>query len=272
LALTTEELRTRLTHQQWTAHNIRLNDELTTRPDTPDFEKDTRLKAIDRIFRLIFGDSYGNGLRIADLGSLEGGYALSMANRGASVVGLEARKANFEKLQLVQNHFGLGNLHFELRDVKDFHEHNFGTFDAVLALGILYHLDEPVQWLRQVAQATKRVIVIDSHFAPSDQNALDRIDPRLAALSPIEKVTVGGGIYSGRWFREFEPATDPEGQLWASYSNWQSFWLTKESLVRAVRDSGFDLVLEQHDYSADIFDRLNVEFPRTILVGVKLSR
>jgi hypothetical protein len=255
---------------QWTSHNIRLTEELTTWPGHYDFFIDGRLKAIERFFRLIFGEDL-NGLRIADLGSLEGGFALAMALRGAEVVGLEARRTNFEKLEVIRDHFNLPNLNFVLADVKDFTVERFGLFDVTLALGILYHLDAPAAWLRQVAAATRRVVVIDSHFAPADETALCRIDPRIAALSEIEAMQTGGVPYHGRWFTEYGADEASEDKVWASYSNWRSFWLTKESLLRAVRDAGFHLVLEQHDYSVDSHDRMSVEFPRTMIVGIKLS-
>jgi hypothetical protein len=270
MPLTNEELTKRLSGQEWTAHNIRLTGELTTWPGHYDFFIDGRLKAIERMFRLVFGEDL-NGLRIADLGSLEGGFALAFALRGAQVVGVEARKTNFEKLAVLRDHFELPKLNFVQADVKDFSAERFGQFDATLALGILYHLDAPAAWLRQVSAATKRVIVVDTHFAPADEAALQRIDPRIAALGPIEAMKTGGIPYHGRWFTEYGANEAAEGMVWASYSNWRSFWLTKESLLRAIRDAGFDLVLEQHDYSVGSHDRMSVEFPRTMIVGIKLS-
>jgi hypothetical protein len=269
LPLTTDNLRDRLAHQRWTSHNIRLNDELTTCPSLGyAFENDSRLKAIERMFDFTFGSDWGM-LRIADLGSLEGGFALACARKGAEVLGLEARRANFDKLLLLKEHFDLPKLKFELGDVKDFRAERYGKFDAVLALGILYHLDSPVEWLAQVAETTETALVIDSHFAPADKDALRRVAPGLSALSDIEEKVYQGLVYRGRWFTEFPPNSDREANLWASYSNWRSFWLTKESLVRAVRDAGFPLVLEQHEYSVAQFDHLNTIFPRTLLVGLK---
>jgi len=271
LALDTEALKQRLAKQRWTAHNVRLNEEMTTWPGHSEFDPlDVRLKAIRRVLRFTFGDRL-EGLRVADLGALEGGYSVALAQDGAEVIGVEARKLNFEKLALLEEHFALPNLKFVMADVKEFTAERFGKFDAVLALGILYHLDRPVEWLRQVAAATLRLVVIDSHFAPADDHALSKIDPRISALSALETVTYNGISYQGRWFKEFEPTFSPEEELWASYSNWRSFWLTKGSLVRAIRDAGFNLVLEQHDYSADSHDWLAVEFPRTMIIGLKLS-
>jgi len=271
LPLNTETLKKRLAAQKWTSHNIRLNEEITTWPEHYDFFQDGRLKAIERVFQLVF-DGDISGRRIADLGALEGGFALACAMRGAEVTGVEARKANFEKLLLLQDHFDDLRLDFALADVKDFTVERFGEFEAVLALGILYHLDNPVQWLRQIGKTSKRLLIVDTHFAPSDDLSFQQIDPRIGALSEIETVEFAGATYSGRWFKEFEPATDPEPQLWASFSNWRSFWLVKESLVRAIRDAGFDLVFEQHDYSMDSYHRLSVQFPRILIVAAKVEK
>lgn len=268
MALSDEDLRRRLAGQQWTSHNIRLSDELTTMPGQPDFmETDLRLKAVMRALSLLYKGDFA-ALRVADLGCLEGGFALALARRGMNVTGIEARRKNFEKLKLLEEHFGLRNLGFELDDVKNFDVERFGVCDVTLALGILYHLDEPAAWLRQVASATRGLLIVDSHYAPSDDADLAQLDSRLA-LGSLEQMEDGGQIYEGRWFFEYDDKANREDQLWASYSNRSSFWLTKESLLRALLRAGFDLVLEQHDYSADSYRHLTITFPRTMILAVK---
>lgn len=268
MTLSDEDLRRRLASQQWTSHNIRLSDEITTMPGQPDFmETDLRLKAVLRAISFLYRGSL-SALRIADLGCLEGGFALALAQRGMNVTGVEARWKNFEKVKLLKEHFGLRNLSFVLDDVKKFTSELFGTFDVTLALGILYHLDMPGAWLRQVSAATRGLLIVDSHYAPADDASLALIDPRLA-LSPLEEMKDGKEVYEGRWFFEYDDKSNREDQLWASYSNRSSFWLTKESLLRALMRAGFDLVLEQHDYSADFYKHLSVTFPRTMVLAIK---
>lgn len=270
MALTDEELLKRLRQQQWTSHNICLSSGVTTMPGTPDFlETDLRLKAVARVLSLVFREELA-GLRIADLGCLEGGFSLALAQRGARVLGIEARAANLAKAMLLREHFGLSTLNFVLGDVKDFSADRYGVFDATLALGIAYHLDWPVDWLRQVGAATSRVLIVDSHYAPDDDATLRLLDPRISMLGPLENFTSAGVTYRGRWFFEYGENVDREPQLWASYSNCRSVWLTKESLLRAMLDAGFPLVFEQHDYIAPDYKRLTTSFPRTMLVGIKL--
>jgi len=238
-------------------------------PGQPDFmETDPRLMAIVRILSTLYRGKVG-GLRVADLGSLEGGFALALALRGAHVLGIEARVKNLEKAHLLEDHFQLQNLKFALGDVKDFSEERFGVFDIVLALGILYHLDHPIPWLRQIASATRTVLIVDSHYAPSDDASLAQLDPRISHLGPLEQILLEGWTSEGRWFMEYDRNADREAQLWASYSNQSSFWLTKESLLLGLVRAGFDLVLEQHDYSAHFYRYLSLTYPRAMIVAIK---
>jgi hypothetical protein len=54
----------------------------------------------------------------------------------------------------------------------------------------------------------------------------------------------------GRWLPEFRSKRaflDRANRRWASWNNKQSFWIQREYLLQAMRDAGFDLVLEQFD-------------------------
>ena len=268
MSLSNEELRQRLTKQEWTGHNIRLNADLSTMPGKPDFmETDLRLKAILRALGFFYRGQLA-GLRVADLGCLEGGFTLAMAQQGMEVVGLEARQMNLDKCVLLKDQFDLGQLEFRLDDVKSFTREKYGLFDVVLALGIFYHLNHPVAWLQQASAATRGLMVVESHYAPADDRALKQLDSRLK-LGPLVQESIDGFRYEGRWFFEFEPHADREVMPWASYSNNQSFWLTKESLLRAALRSGFDLVFEQQDYSAESYQFHNFTFSRGLFLAIK---
>jgi predicted nicotinamide N-methyase len=264
MALSTPALRARIASEPWTSHNIRLNAEVTTMPGQPDFmATDPRLHAILRVLDLLFGSSLA-GLRAADLGCLEGGFSLTLAQRGVKTLGIEARRRNLVKAGLLREHFGLPNLTFELGDVKDFRHQSKGEFDIVLALGILYHLDRPMEWLKQIAETTRRVLILDTHYAPVYEEERARMDPALPLSSLVDMDN-----YQGRWFHEYSDNDDPEQQLWASYSNQRSFWMTKESLLLSLLHAGFPLVFEQHDYSAGFYRQAAVTHPRTMLIALK---
>lgn len=261
------ELQARIASQEWLRHNLRFDAETVTIPGSPEFlEADRRFLAIVQALHTIVGPSL-RGLRVADLGCLEGGFSLGLALKGAEVTGFEARQLNMDKLALIEEHFRLPNLHFTLDDVKDFTAELTGTWDCVLALGILYHLDRPVEWLRQVAETTM-LLVVDSHFAPPDAS-MSRLDERLT-LGPMEQMEVLGRTYEGRWFYEYGPEHNPEAQALASYSNRSSFWLSRPSLFRAIIDAGFPFVWEHQDaHVLNNWDQFSMVYPRTMLFAVK---
>ncbi len=262
------ELRSTLQAQTWTSHNIQLADGLTTMPGTPDFMTgDTRLAAIRRVVRTRFGNDI-SGLRVADLGCLEGGFAAALALEGAVVVGLEAREANVAKAEVLRRCLALSNLSFQMADVKTFTHDLFGSFDLVLALGIAYHLDRPAAWLRQIAGATQTMLIVDSHFAPADDAALQLMRSDIRELSPLELEPDTN--YEGRWYFEFDPDISELGRAenqWASWSNHRSFWLTEESLLRALLDAGFDNVAQQHDATVGSYRFYRDEFCRGMYVA-----
>jgi precorrin-6B methylase 2 len=263
-----DELNAELRARPWTAYNLKLADDVWTNPALPDFfATDERLGAITRTIHAFFGSDLTR-LRIADLGCLEGGFSLALARSGAEVIGFDAREENLIRARFVRDHFGLGNLRYECVDVKAFSPDVNGRFDVVLVLGLLYHLDEPVEWLARIAGCATRLLIVDTHVAPHD-STVKKLHHTIARVGHLERLTVDGIAYLGRWFRELERGRDLRPERWAAWSNERSFWLTRESLFRAMRHAGFGLVYEQQDWMLDQWDAYNEELSRRLVIGVK---
>jgi SAM-dependent methyltransferase len=174
------------------------------------------------------------GVRVADLGCLEGGYAAAFAQAGYDVTGFEARLENYLCCLHVEEQLALPNLRFVRADVRGI----FGAgeeWDGVFACGILYHLDEPVKFLRQLGRATRRLVMIQSHYS-------DHPD------------SVNEGA-RGHWHDE------NLANRWSSWKNPKSFWVTKDDLMTVMRES-FPLVFEQPDAATGD--------ARSMFVGIKL--
>ncbi len=272
MALDPAELRARLAGQRWTAHNIRLAPDLGTIDGVPDFvSTNLHWLAIERFLSALFHGRL-EGLRVADLGCNEGGFSLALAQRGAEVVGMEARADNVAKCRLLADHFAQPKLTFLQGDVKEFRRETHGLFDVVLGLGILYHLDDPVGWLGRVAAATRAVLYLDTHFAPPGGADLGALEEGIAGrLGPLETRSDDGWDYDGRWFHEYDAEAQRDAMPWASWSNPDSFWLSKRSLLRAVHRAGFDAVIEQHEHGMRWLDRYSLAFPRCMVVGIKTA-
>ncbi len=98
-----------------------------------------------------------------DVACNEGFFGMDVCRRGAkAVVGFDARSVNIEKAEFVKQHLGYHNIQFRVEDVSNLSVERFGTFDLTLCLGLLYHLESPMDVLRRVRAVTNELCVIDT--------------------------------------------------------------------------------------------------------------
>jgi hypothetical protein len=118
-------------------------------------------------------------------------------------------------------------------DVRTVTPEAYGQFDIVLSCGLMYHLDAPsvFEVTEQIFNMTKRVAIIDTHFALS---------------RPISH-TYKGHTYSGSRHHEFDQNTSNELKrfiLTNSLDNNESFWLTRISWLNLLKNVGFSTIYE----------------------------
>lgn len=91
----------------FTAHNVLLNDGSQTIPGKEEFVEDTTtFQAAVRSMRNSFGANL-TGLRVVDLGCLEGGYAAGFARLGMISKGIEVRQSNLDNCEIVRQGLAL---------------------------------------------------------------------------------------------------------------------------------------------------------------------
>jgi SAM-dependent methyltransferase len=245
----------------FTSHNIKLDDGSYTKPDVG-FSMDVHpwFLAAKRLLDATFpGDK--SRLRIADLGCLEGGYTVEFARLGFQSLGIDVRESNIAACQFAKSKVALPNLQFVQDDVWNIAEH--GSFDAVFCCGLFYHLDRPREFLRVLSGVTKRLLILQTHFSQAGDSpswihprrlrrTLGRVLPLKNSATTTHKLSFlseNEGI-PGRWFSEFRNERafrDRVNRRWAAWNNRKSFWIQREYILQSLRESGFDLVLEQFD-------------------------
>ena len=216
----------------WTAHNIRLADDLYTISPEPAGDE-VKLRRVTQVALDVCGGSL-EGIRVLDLACLEGMYSLELARRGAQVVAVEGREANVEKARFAARVLGV-DVDFKLGDVRDLSGERHGEFDVVLALGILYHLDAPdlFSLVEHIAAVCRRALVVDTGVGSAG----------------TESLTDHGHGYHGIRLVEHAPdSTDAERlqAVWSSLDNLTAVALTRPSLERLLARHGFTTVLECH--------------------------
>jgi 2-polyprenyl-3-methyl-5-hydroxy-6-metoxy-1,4-benzoquinol methylase len=244
---------------QFTAHNVRLDDGTFTRPEESRLlDESSWFKSSRGILETVFpGDK--SQVRVADVGCLEGGYATGFARMGFQALGIEVRELNIAACNYIKSKTDLPNLQFVQDNALNIANH--GVFDAVFCCGLFYHLDYPKKYLETLSSVTNKLLILQTHFSiitPADKRLklpttvrqfTDRVLRREPVKFQLSAPTEHEGL-PGRWFTEFEDEQSfgkRETAKWASWDNRRSYWIQREYLLQAIKDVGFDLVMEEYD-------------------------
>ena len=102
-----------------------------------------------------------------DLACNEGWFSQRLIEWGAArVVALDIRDDNVRRAQLLRDHYGIPAERLEVRqaDVFELDAAELGTYDVVLVLGLIYHVENPMGVLRLARQCTRGLCVIESQL------------------------------------------------------------------------------------------------------------
>ncbi len=104
-----------------------------------------------------------HGRTCLDVGCNEGFFSHLLYHRGARVSGLDIRAENIRRARLVQQIKGLdpARLDFTTADFFDVPP-PAGGFEVTLALGLLYHLENPMGAVRKLQALTRGVCIVES--------------------------------------------------------------------------------------------------------------
>ncbi|OCJ65475.1 hypothetical protein A6U97_27865 [Agrobacterium tumefaciens] len=188
---------------------------------------------VRRIIQLIsdFVSPQKENVRILDVACGDGVYAIEAALHGFDTVAFDARSTRLAGGEQCAERNNISNIQFLKKDLRSLHDIE-GRFDAILLLGILYHLtaEDVVKLLRDCVEKSN-IVIIDTHHS----------------LGPDETFISNEEVYHGTSFREHEPGDDEQvryNRVGASFGNSVSFQYTKESLVRLLLGTGFTTVVE----------------------------
>ena len=161
------------------------------------------------------------GIRILELGCLEGAHSLMLQTLGAKeIVAIEGRKENFLKSLIVKNAFNLDKCKFLYGDVSKTLGSFFGHFDLCLALGIFYHLKDPISIIYRIGEITDRLFAW-THFSTRDYPQGNLI-----------KIKYNGKVYRGKYVSE-------NAEDYLSGLHKDSFWIFEDDLLSLIYDAGF---------------------------------
>jgi len=175
----------------------------------------------------------GPGATVLDLGCNEGWFAHRALEWGAErVVGLDVRELNIRRARLMRDHFGIpaDRMQLEQSDVHAIDVRRLGSFDVVLVLGLIYHLENPVGALRTARELTRGTVVVEAQLTAHN-----------------DAITHGWGETDvfreahAHWAAVLEPAEEQaaEGNLLSSYGGVISLVPNRAALLQALHAVGY---------------------------------
>jgi hypothetical protein len=157
---------------------------------------------------------------VLELGCHEGIHTVQLAAVARRVTALDVRPKNIVGALTRVFVVGSDNVQLLLEDVREL-DASFERHDILFHVGVLYHLADPVEHLYKVASLADDLL-LDTHYV-GDPGSRERSD-----LIHDGKRYVAYLYNEAGWADTFSGVEDV------------SRWLDRESLLRLVRDVGFD--------------------------------
>ncbi len=177
--------------------------------------------------------------------------AVEAKRRGAArVVGVDVQRLHVRQAMLVKRALGL-DIEFRRASVYDLTSRTFGRFDVTLALGLIYHCKHLMLALDNLAQVTRRTLVLET------------------ALYPPQKQPAPFDYVHGGQKRRIHSVgyVDNPSDAQESAFNW--FLPSVDSLGPLLRQAGFaevEVVAVEHERAICVCRKADV-FPDSTVLG-----
>ncbi len=169
-----------------------------------------------------------DGMSVLELGPLEGLHSRQLEQLGASrVLAIEANVEAYLKCLIMKEALGMRNVNFMLGDFNLFLANASQRFDLVFCVGVLYHMEDPLTLIRNIAR------VADKCFVWTHYHDLNEPIGRQPS-----SVSVDG--FSATYFRNsYRDRAQPN--FWGG-NKLSSSWMRRDEIVAAFRHFGFERV------------------------------
>ena len=119
-----------------------------------------------------------SGISLADVGASNGFFSFEAHRRGARVVAFDFRHKDKSGFGLAQYINGLDAIEHHHANVLSISSEQYGKFDVVLALGLLYHVSDPYLALANCAGLSNDRLFLESY-------CIDKLLPGELASEPV---------------------------------------------------------------------------------------
>jgi tRNA (mo5U34)-methyltransferase len=123
-----------------------------------------------------------SGARVLDIGARDGFFSFELERRGAEVLAIDYMPPDRTGFMVAKEILG-SNVTYKVANVYDLDPGDYGTFDIVLFLGVLYHLRNPMLALDKIWQICRGRLWVESQVI--DNAFLDMETMQMKKLSTL---------------------------------------------------------------------------------------
>ena len=206
---------------------------LVATPGNARLFEDDRIKWAEKIFGGF------KGLSVLELGPLEGGHSRMLQVMGADkVVAIEANTRAFLKCLCIKEIFKLDRVEFKLGDFILYLRNVRIKYDVVLASGVLYHMQDPIETLDLISSVTDKIFLWTHYY---DKELLDSRGDIRSKFGSIETSTYKDFKYNSVKYH-YQGALKWQGFCGGSEST--SIWLFRNSITSYLDRLGFEIQID----------------------------
>lgn len=193
--------------------------------ECPFFTDDTRPGDAARILGV---DGRLDGMRVLELGPLEGGHTYQLEELGAeSIVSIEANSEAFLKCLVTKEITGLRKARFLHGDFTRYVESTTDRYDLIFCSGVLYHMHDPIALIMAMGRIARSCFVWTHYYSRGRYDRPRhrvRTDPR----------------YPGVKLYVFSPTVEAMGsKTYFGGNRPVAVWLTRDDILATFRQAGF---------------------------------
>ncbi len=168
------------------------------------------------------------GMSVLELGPLEGAHTYQLEKLGAArILAIEANVEAYLKCLIIKEALGIRRACFMLGDFSLFLRDTTERFDLVFCCGVLYHMENPLVLIRDIARVSDRCLVWTQYVDAQ------RTTGRVAVPSAL------GGFSAT--FHRADYQDREQGFFWGGNKPSAS-WMNRDDILGAFRHFGFDAI------------------------------
>jgi SAM-dependent methyltransferase len=175
------------------------------------------------------------GLKILELGPLEGGHTYMLEKNGASeIVSIEANVRAYLRCLITKEILGLQRAKFLCGDFLEYLRQMPDWFDFCIASGVLYHLQNPAELISLIARVSNKALIWTHYYEPS---LISKNPDLLNRFSGSQQQQYGGFSYTANIY-QYKAERETPGFCGGGLDF--SHWMSRQEILDCLQYFGWE--------------------------------